>query len=426
MGEFAKPGCVVATGQGLHSLLSDADLSYLFDVSEGLRIADPNIDLESLPPDVQKCLKQVGFSQVARNDRLLRQKATLAKHTEWFQSLYSAMAKTAPSTLYMKTQQRGRHGHLQYVDDPILVLTENSEVLPANKVYLRKIPQEVLDLRSRFNEVDDLLNSYKLIHPCLDTEELGVFFKERTHVQEIDYDKICREVFLPRIRTSAPKPPTGELIACTRLVQKGPLVNGPIWVSTKRGDLKPSNEAFMGIAYSPAENWEKNEKFMPQIDFLSSEYLTGVAPDEVTSWKEFFLRAGVKDTGGPNHVESFGMTFTEHILADSLIDFVPKDKQRVGYDREARRKSNNELIKLEIKGQKREGPVELAGNEAHAAKRAQDNNEPFWVCIVPGIPENPQLWVLENACGAGEYSTLTIDITSWKVKARRWSRSDSA
>jgi hypothetical protein len=63
--------------------------------------------------------------------------------------------------------------------------------------------------------------------------------------------------------------------------------------------------------------------------------------------------------------------------------------------------------------------VQLVGNEPQAAKTAHENAEPFWVCVVPGIPEAPQLWVVEDATKAGEYDTLKIDVTQWKGHGRR-------
>jgi hypothetical protein len=112
------------------------------------------------------------------------------------------------------------------------------------------------------------------------------------------------------------------------------------------------------------------------------------------------------------------MAFVEEKLARELSDFVPKNRQQVGYDREARRRTDGALVKLEIKGQKSEQPVQLIGNEPDAAKRAHANNEPFWVCVVVGIPEEPKLWVVEDAF-VGSFDTLKIDVTQWRIYGRR-------
>ncbi len=42
-----------------------------------------------------------------------------------------------------------------------------------------------------------------------------------------------------------------------KLLQKGPNIQGPIWVVTKNGHIKPSNQVFLGTSFSPKEDWEK-------------------------------------------------------------------------------------------------------------------------------------------------------------------------
>jgi hypothetical protein len=315
---------------------------------------------------------------------------------------------------FRRTQARGRRGRIEWIDNPVYVLTESDEILPATDVHLRSIPREVLELRANHSEVDDLLRTYKLLHAALDSEELNRFFSERTHVQGIDYEKICRSVFLPKMKTNVSAPPKSELMAYTRLLQKGPRVAETIWVLTEAGDVKPSNEVFMGAAYSPSEDWQKNTRYSLHIDFLSPHYLDGVPRAEVAGWKDFFTRVGVKEFGENNDVDMFAMVFVEEKLAGELSDFVPKNRKQFGYDREARRNLDGALVKLEIKGRKKEVAVELVGNEPDAAKRAHDNNEPFWVCVVVGIPEEPKLWVVEDALSAGSFDTLKIDVTQWK------------
>ena len=113
------------------------------------------------------------------------------------------------------------------------------------------------------------------------------------------------------------------------------------------------------------------------------------------------------------------MALVEEQLATELSHFVPKNRQQVGYDREARRRTDGALVKIEIKGRKKDSPVELVGNEPQAAKAAFNNGEPFWVCIVPGIPEAPQLWIVENALTAGDFDTLKIDVNQWRIHGRR-------
>ncbi len=65
------------------------------------------------------------------------------------------------------------------------------------------------------------------------------------------------------------------------------------------------------------------------------------------------------ESGEHTYVEEFAYAFVEKQLESELTDFVPKDRQRFGYDREARRKIDGALVKIEVKGQKGEGPIQL-------------------------------------------------------------------
>lgn len=175
----------------------------------------------------------------------------------------------------------------------------------------------------------------------------------------------------------------------------------------------------MGTAYSPAEDWEKHAKYSPQLDFLSDEYISNAPQAEVASWKEFFTRVGVKEQADNPYVATFAMAFVEDKLASELKDFIPKDRQKHGCDREARRLTDSQVVSIEIKGQKREGPVELSGNEPDAAKQAKQKGQCFWLCIVPGIPESPQLWIVEDPLDIGDYNVVTINIGKWRGAGRR-------
>jgi hypothetical protein len=412
-GRYVKPEQAVWVEKGLERLLKDSDLPHLFGGKTDLSLAAQslNVDPDSLPSEVRNNMPEVHLREVARNKPLLEQKVQQKDHARWFVKLYTAMAQTEQQFRTARTSGRGGPTY----DSPIYVLTDRDTIASANTVYLRDIPQNVLQLRKTSKEVDALLSSYQMVHPRLATAHLIKFFKERTHVESIDYDKICREVFLPKLRTNAQAPPNDELIAYTRLLQKGPAVREPIWVLTKKGIPKPSNQVFFATAYSPAENWEKNAKYAPQIDFLSDEYLQGVARADVAKWKDFFTRLGVKERADSPYVEQFAYAFVENKLGSELVNFIPKNRQQHGCDREATRVTDGAVVTLEIKGQKAASPVELAGIEPDTAQQAKQNNRPFWVCVVPGIPENPQLWVVDDPLSVGRQNIVTIDVTQWRT-----------
>lgn len=417
-GQYVKADQAVRLETGLEGLLEDSDLPHLFGGRTDFRLVDPslNVDFNTFPFEVWSKMPEVRLDEVARNKALLEQKLQQKGHVQWFVKFCGAMAQT--DRYFKQVRGQDRRGRIQYYDSPIFVLIDQDTIEPADKVHLRDIPNDVVQLRKTSKEVDTLLSSYQMLHPRLATADLIKFFKERTHIQAIDYDKICREVFLPKLKTSAQAPPKDELIAYTRLLQKGPEIHETIWVLDQKGMPKPSNQVFFGTAYSPAESWEKNAKYAPQIDFLSDEYLQGVAPVEVAKWKDFFTRLGVKERADDPYVTQFAYAFVEDKLGLELANFIAKDRQQHGYDREATRIANGAVVQLEIKGQKSDHPVELRGNEPIAAQQAKQNNRPFWVCIVPGIPENPQLWVLEDPLSIGYSDVVTIDVSRWRTGRR--------
>ncbi len=411
---FVRPAVAIHVEGSLKSLLSDGDLPLLFPGRTDLRMVDPSVNIDSFPAELKSAIRRVEYGPVARSQAVLK---TRLGQPEWFAMLFQGMAESRRD--FRVVQRQGRRGRIEWVEDPIYVLTDRNELTTAKDAYLRGVPSEILELRATYPAVDALMRTYKLLHSSLESDDLNSFFKERTHVQAIDYDKVCREVFLPKVKATAQPPLDQELIAYTRLLQKGPGVHEVIWVLTVRGAKRPSDQVFMGVDYSPAENWQTNAEYVPELDFLDPVYLDGVPVDERGRWKEFLKKVGLKERGENNHVERFAMSFVEDKLASELTDFIATDRVRVGYDREATRRDTGALVRIEIKGQKKEGPVRLDGNEPQAARSAQSAGEPFWVCIVAGVPEVPQLWVVEEPLKAGSFDVLTIDVTQWRNYGRR-------
>ncbi|GAJ03514.1 unnamed protein product, partial [marine sediment metagenome] len=244
------PSQAVQLEEKAKGLVTDSDLVLLFPNSTGLSLAVTNLEIKSIPDEVQSQVQKLDLGRIARNKPFLEEKLKQPDHEQWFVKLYEAMAQV--DQYFKQERAQNRRGQFYYYDSPIYVLTDKDTVVSAQEIYLREIPQEVLQLRKQFPEVDSLLSSYQLIHPKLSTDILIKFLKERTHVQPIDYGKVCREVFQPKVRVNQPALPKGELIAYTRLLQKGPEMRDTMWVLTGNGRIKPSNQVFLGVAYSPS------------------------------------------------------------------------------------------------------------------------------------------------------------------------------
>jgi len=429
--DFLKTGDLYPTASGigvradklvcldpqLQGLLGEEDLQFLFPAETNLHLADSRLDSGTVPEPVRSLMRNPDIEKIARCKLLLDEKAKRDDCETWFVKLYTAMSEYTKEFRQVKGQDR--KGRIVWCDSPIYVLTEQKTIAPANSAYLREIPSEVQQLRSKYPEVDAILNGYKQIHPCLGNPELVKFFKDRTHVCPIDYRRICEDVFLPKLKVASPPPSKEDAITYARLLQKGPRVWGQIWVVTKNSNLKPSGQVFLGKAFSPAEDWETNAKYCRHMDFLSDEYLQGVAATEVAAWKEFLLAVGVKEKAQEPYVSQFAVALVKDKLSSELGNFISKERQQQGYDLEATRADNGMPVYLEVKGNKKEDAVELIGNEPKAANDAKGKGHDFWLCIVPGIPENPELWIIDDPLTIGESKSITIELTKWKTRGRR-------
>lgn len=415
-GRCVSPELVVHPDEEVRGLISDKDLVFLFPGTSELRLSAAGVDFKSIPDDVQARVIRVGLGKVARCKPLLEERVKESVHVRWFVKLYGLMAESGQDfrqELYRTSKARG------WYDSPIYVLTDKKAIVSAKEAYLREIPQEVLQLRKRFPEVDALLASYQQIDRELGQGKLAEFFRERTHVQPIDYGKICREVLLPKVTVNVPAPVKDDLIAYTRLLEKGPRIDGPIWVVAKSGKFEQSNHVFFGADYAPSENWEKLGKHAPHIEFLSSDYLQGVPGKDRPGWKEFFSGLGVKESGEKHDVETFAVEFVKANLAGELSHFVAKDRLKHGYDLEATQTGIGKCVRLEVKGRRGELPIDLEGKEPEAARQSKMNGELFWLCVVPGIPENPELWVVDDVTTIGQTNVLSVPVSAWKQYGRR-------
>ena len=154
LGFHAPPSSVVCPESGLRGLLTDADLSLLFSGRSDLRLIDDEMDIEALPEELKQALTHIEFGQVSRSKRLLESKSS---DPPWFKKLYEGMAETPQE--FRRTTRQGKRGRFEWVEDPILVLTETGEILSAKCVHLRSIPNQVLELRGQYAEVDELLKT---------------------------------------------------------------------------------------------------------------------------------------------------------------------------------------------------------------------------------------------------------------------------
>ena len=147
------------------------------------------------------------------------------------------------------------------------------------------------------------------------------------------------------------------------------------------------------------------------MTFLSQRCLgQNPLPTTTTTLREFFRRGGVRDAP-PNGVEDLGVNFTIAQLKGSGGRVRRVDKKNFGYDLLARSKTG-ERMPIEVKGQTEGLDVELAGNEAASADKHKNE---YYLAVVPDIPNNPALYVLNDPALVGKKDKLLVEITSWKA-----------
>ena len=409
-GNFTEPKNAVVVSKDVINLISEDNLRKLFPEKENPKIVSPRTELGPFRVKIP----HIDILKIAKNKDFLQEKAKEPNAVEWFEKLYSRIYKWAksyasgPNYLWNK-------GYL-----PVWILAENLEIKEYNEVYFKEIPSEVIKLSEKYPEVNKILNSLTFLHPVLE-RNLYEFFERYLRIKRLNYSKICEEVFLPKIRTESPPPSKEELIAYTRLIQKSDIsIYGDIWVLTKSGDIKQSSEVFFSTEYSPAQNWEKNRRYVPGIEFLSMDYIQGLQNiEEIDAWRRFFAKVGVKEQGSKTHVDEFGINFAKEKLKSKLIerrlgyyfiDFDDVQKQNLGYDLIGKT-SIGERKYLEIKSRVRADDIELTPHETEQAERYGDD---YLLCIIDGIPENPELYIIPNPVKHGKKGRVTIPTNTWR------------
>jgi len=409
-GKFTESKNAVVVSEDMLDLISEKDLRKLFPEKENPKIVLPKTELGPF----RNKIDFVDILKIAKNRDFLKEKTKEPNAVEWFEKLYSRIYEWckgySSGPIYLWNM-----GYL-----PVWILTENLEIKGYDEVYFKEIPSEVIELSKKYPEVNKILGSLPFLHPILE-HKLPEFFETYLRVKRMSYSKICEEIFLPKIRTTNQPPSKEELIAYTCLIQKsGVPIHGDIWVLTKSGDIKQSSEVFFSAEYSPAQNWEKNKKYIPGVEFLSTDYIQGLQNmEEIKAWRRFFANVGVKEQGSKAHVDEFGINFAKEKLKSELIerrlgyyfiDFDDVQKQNLGYDLIGKT-ATDERKYLEIKSRVQAEDIELYPHETEQAERYGDD---YLLCIIDGIPNTPELYIIPNPVKHGKKEKVTIPKSIWK------------
>lgn len=410
-GDFVDPNNAVVIREDAVNLLDPDDLKIIFPEIQDPKPVSDQTELGPFSSDVPT----VRILDIAKNEDFLIEKAKKKNAIEWFRKLYSAIFEWADG------YQSGSKYFWKKRYFPIPILTENLNIKGYEEVFFKSIPTEVTELINKYSEVKNALIEIYFLHPILENEFYSKF-EEYLKIKVFDFSKICEDLFLPQIITTTDPPSKKKLIAFTQLIQKGKIdFYEDIWVLTKDGSIMPSSEVFLSTEYSPSQNWERNKKYLPNIEFLSEKYIKDEKDDteKISEWKEFFKNTSVKDQGNKSHVDSFGVNYSleklksKEIKANFGYKFSNFDdvqnQSEVGCDFIGYL-SNNEKKFIEIKSRVQAKDIELSPNETNHADMYKEN---YFLAIVDGIPENPELYLINDPVKHGKKDKITIPRKKW-------------
>ncbi len=439
-GGWGKPGQAVRlledqkatedlVGMGV---LKEHEIAPVLGGQPGLKLVDPRVGEWPTVP-----FKKVDRRDLLNNKAFLEEKCRQRDAVGWFRSLYGWLQKN-PVWIIRHHYQPYRVSQARYRADWAwrdgrtyrkwweayhnyeFVLTANLKLLGGGDVSLLDLPSSDPLIKSL---ADELKGSKTILHPGLlagDKQEvLRRFLMGLAGVQLWDVAKVCRDVLLPKILTSAPKPSQEDLlrwtIYCQRFLYGWHIPkNSELWVLTKQGDVRPAKEVFFATQFKPEQDWETRQQYVGGLSFISQRYIQDITDHrQVAGWRQFLKAGGVKDApdGG---VEEFAMNYAQENLKAFCESVKRVDKRNFGYDIEAATQ-NGEKMHVEVKGLSQEGDVVLTGNETEAA---DTHKETYYLCVVSSIPDNPQIHMLQNPAEVGKKDKLTIPVSIWKPA--RW------
>ncbi|MBI2497792.1 MAG: DUF3883 domain-containing protein, partial [Opitutae bacterium] len=228
---------------------------------------------------------------------------------------------------------------------------------------------------------------------------------------KMDSKAVCLETILPKITTTAAIPNLDVLLTLTKYCQKhlppASVQSRELWVINKRKQIRKASEVYFSAEFKPAADWETHQRYLPGADFLNADYVSDCV--DPSGWREFFRATGVREAPD-NGVEDFAMKFAEDKLRSRFKNIRTVEKRNFGYDMEAE-EAEGQRAHLEVKGLTAEGPVELTGNEAEAARV---HGQSYYLCVVSGIPKDPALHLVRDPDRVGVKDKLTIRAADWK------------
>lgn len=415
-----------------HGILSMSDVPAVMGGDQSLIVVDPRTRHSELRP-----IRSVDRRDLLRNLAFLKLKAAANDGAMWFRILYHWIAENpvrnvtqsykehrVTNETFTEVWQPQDGRTYRYVfeayHDYEFILDADRTLHRGGAVHLPELTSTDALLA---DVAMDLQKTRPILHPTVlaapnpqERNRIRSFLTGRAGVQILDTQRVCREAILPKIRSSASKPDARTLVQltrwCVQYLEPNAVSGSELWVLAKRSGVRRAREVVFGLEYLTGQDWESRRHLVPGLTILGSQYIPkNASPAQVAKFSNFLKEGGVREAPD-NGVEDFAVSYAIQELKSSGIRAKRVEKRNFGYDLQVSGKSGKRM-RIEVKGQTQEKDVELTGNEADSADKYKGE---FYLAVVPGIPNTPSLYVLNNPVAVGKKDKLLIEIPKWKSK----------
>jgi len=250
-----------------YGLLSEEDLTHIYGVEK--HILDPMVRLRER--DEKEKVSKLSLIDLL-NENLI--KAKMSKNLEKALNFLSHIYKLADKRYIMK---------IQVPNEKRFIITSSGDLKLAQNVYIPRTPQYIIDLSKKFSEIKGYLESLNFVHEKM-IELVGEDILKQLGVREVSLREVAEEVILKQIIAKNPPPDKDKLLIATFLVkQAGLVINEPIWVLTKDGDIESSDNVWNPKLFEGFEDVANllNIKLLDIKSYLKYD-------ENAESWKRFF------------------------------------------------------------------------------------------------------------------------------------------
>ena len=446
-GGWARPGQVVRLLEDEKAtedlvtmgILKRDEIATVLGDQAGLKLVAPEVKERDTVP-----FRKIDRRNLLENKAFLERKCQEPEAAGWFRPLYVWLQKHPVwdvhhaynhywvnqkeyRTRWQTLDGRTYKAQVERYHKFEFVLTAGVRLLSGGDVWIPDLPPSDPVLRDL---ADTLQKSRPVLHPdilgsardAVEQKTIRGFLTGLTGVQVLDSRSVCKEALLPRILTTTPKPSQEDLLKystyCQQILGNDIGRDSELWVLTKKGDIRAARETLLPKEFQPERDWETSQKYVPGLNFLSSDYLAGATDeDRLIEWRLFFSAGGVKDSPD-NGVEVFAENFAREKLEAGYTKVIKVDKLNYGYDLEAESKAG-EKIRIEVKGKTDDQNAALTSNETDAADKYGNS---FYLCVVYSVPESPNIYMVRNPVQVVKAIKiiLPIEIPSSIWKASKW------